>query len=412
MKKSNLNNYVLTFLDELEVFEDLNRGKDFKRNLQNALETFLLNETRENAFGVYKAFFDSYKITLPGETNPFADIIMLLEEYEKTAGTLIDNQRDHFIHSVNVFISGLGIYIQNEKYKEIFNDVICGREYKEAYQTKHEEFFYRWGIAALFHDIGYPIEIAVKQLNRFLRIVSDADGVDDRVKASIQYTNFEEIVAIKNIESIDEFTKTFRETYPTSAQIDMTNSLDLLAHRISQSLGTELKQTKRDLRYFTSKMAESDFIDHGYFSALIVMKWYSALIIMAKYKPEYFYWPVLDSATAILLHNYFKNVIRKEPYNHAPMRAEENPIAFLLILCDELQEWNREARGIKTKLKPGVGRVLIDVDSEQLLIDYISNISLGDSYCKDKITTFDALLDSRSIFSYGISVKNTVEDNE
>jgi len=403
---SNLSKYIDKFFDQLEVYEDLERGQNYKSYIKSSIDVFLKDETRDNAFGVYKAFFDIYRIALPGETNPFADIILLLEEYEKTAGTLIDSQRDHFIHSVNVFLSGLSIYIQNAKYREIFDRVICHGNYAEAYYTKHEEFFYRWGIASLLHDIGYPIEIIVKQLNRFLRIVSDADGKDGQVVASINYTNFEELVGIKYVPDIASFTKTFREKYTSSAQIDLTNSVDLLSHRIHESLGTSLIQTRKDLKAFNTKMAQSDFIDHGYFSALIVLKWYSALILMKGYKPEYFYWPVLDSACAILLHNYFKNVIMKEPYNHGPMKADENPIAFLLIFCDEMQEWNREAKGIKTKTLPGVNNVYMDISDDMVDIRYLSNESLYEGFSEIRRNTFYSLLDISQLFENGIVVKN------
>jgi hypothetical protein len=36
--------------------------------------------------------------------------------------------------------------------------------YPYSYDTRHEEFFYRWGLASLFHDVGYPVEIIGKQI--------------------------------------------------------------------------------------------------------------------------------------------------------------------------------------------------------------------------------------------------------
>jgi len=65
---------------------------------------------------------------------------------------------------------------------------------------------------------------------------------------------------------------------------------------------------------FVHVMARCGFIDHGYYSALIVLKWYGYPIQAAAYKPESFYWPVLDSASAILIHNCYENMLQKKPF--------------------------------------------------------------------------------------------------
>ena len=70
------------------------------------------------------AFFDSYRIKLEGSTNPFIDLLDMLRAYEERAATLIEKQRDHYIHSVNVFILGLCIYSQNKNYRLSFDRVV------------------------------------------------------------------------------------------------------------------------------------------------------------------------------------------------------------------------------------------------------------------------------------------------
>ena len=71
---------------------------------------------------------------------------------------------------------------------------------------------------------------------------------------------------------------------------------------------------------------------------------------MTKGDPARFYNAIVDSAGAILLHNYYRNVILKD-FTHRPLNAEEYPIAYLLMLCDELQEWNRAGYGIIEKYR-------------------------------------------------------------
>ena len=346
---SNLSPFVDRFFDQLSLAADLQEGHSYKSFLRGAVSTFLSGETPETAFAVYRAFFDSYRITLPGKNDPFIDLVDILRSYEATAATLIDKQRDHFIHAVNVFLTGLSIYAENEAYRKAFDSAVPEKDYIYAYQTPHEEFFFRWGVAALFHDVGYPVEIVGHQINRFIRMVADADGDEVRIKAQIRFENFSELNHIREVVPKRPFTRAYYDAYESCSYIDLLTPNDLLAHHVHQTLGTDLMETKKAVDRFVDDMAASGFIDHGYYSAMIILKWYGYAIQMSGDHPERFYWPILDSATAILLHNYYRNVLQKKPFNLGPMAAQKNPIAFLLILCDELQEWNREAHGILTR---------------------------------------------------------------
>jgi hypothetical protein len=148
---NNLEQYVEHFFNELELFEDVSRGHCYKSFIRQAVTDFLDSETKETAFAVYRAFFDSYRITLAGSTNPFIDLLDVLKSYEENAAVLIDKQRDHYIHSVNVFILGLCIYAQNRNFRAAFDAANLDREkYPYSYDTMHEEFFYRWGFPRCF----------------------------------------------------------------------------------------------------------------------------------------------------------------------------------------------------------------------------------------------------------------------
>ena len=94
--------------------------------------------------------------------------------------------------------------------------------------------------------------------------------------------------------------------------------MDLLAYAIYNTLGVDLNAVHKALTGFVDTMAKYGFIDHGFYSAIIVLKWYGYLIQSCSYKPAYFFYPVLDSASAILLHNYYKNVIMKAAFQQGP----------------------------------------------------------------------------------------------
>ena len=402
---SNLSQFTEGFFAALEMREDVENGHSYKAYISEAVRRFLENETQENAFAVYRAFFDSYRITLPGKSDPFIDLVDVLRSYEATAATLIDKQRDHFIHSVNVFLCGLAVWQENPRYRAAFEKAIPEEGFTGAYTTKYEEFFYRWGIAALFHDVGYPVEIVGHQINRFIRMVADADGDEVRVRAQIRYENFSELNHIREVVAKRRFTRAFYDAYESCSYIDLLTPLHLIAHRIHHCFGTDLEQTKTALARFVDDMAASGFIDHGYYSALIILKWYGYAIQRAKEDPRRFFWPVVDSATAILLHNYYRNVLQKGVFALGPMKAEDDPVAFLLILCDELQEWNREAHGILTRTFTLADTVNLSLREDYLAATFVTRKGrLPANFCAEKKELLHTVLDVDAIFPLGLDV--------
>ncbi len=146
---SDMRRLVEVFFDELEVFEDKERGHCYKIFMYQAIREFLDNETKETALAVYRTFFDSYRIVLKGSSNPFIDLLDVLKSYEENAAVLIDKQRDHYIHSVNVFLLGLCVYAGNARFRAAFEKTVMDKkEYPFSYDTRNEEFYYRWGLAS------------------------------------------------------------------------------------------------------------------------------------------------------------------------------------------------------------------------------------------------------------------------
>jgi len=402
---NHLEKYVESFFNELEVFEDVSRGHNYKTYMRQAVLEFLANETKETAFAVYEAFFDSYRITLDGETNPFIDLLDVLKSYEENAATLIDKQRDHYIHSVNVFLLGLSIYIQNQNFRAAFDTANLNKEiYPYSYDTKHEEFFYRWGIASLFHDVGYPVEIIGRQIGKFMDFATNVDG-GIKVTSHLEFDNFEQLNSIEEIIPKREFTKAYYESYDSCVYVDLLKPVDLIAHKLHIALDADLKKVKENLDRFVFVMAKNGFIDHGYYSAIIVLKWYGFLIQSCKYKPEYFYYPVLDSASAILLHNYYKNVMMKPPFSKNSLSPKTHPVAYLLMLCDELQEWNREAYGIIDKKRTHAAEASIVISDQRLNVTYIAKQgTLPEQFSAEKEEMLRKLLDMDALFGGGFSV--------
>lgn len=148
----------------------------------------------------------------------------------------------------------------------------------------HEQQVIRnWIVTALFHDVGYGVEMLKRQINH------------------LSFFETEVVVDLKK--KIDE-------------KLDELEKKLCIDSRIC--LNQYLLQTKagvfQDLKRF----------DHGIISAL--------QIVYLVEKPDQKWWQDMNMAIeAAALHNYSK---AKIDHNKAPL-------AFLLFLCDHLQEWDR-----------------------------------------------------------------------
>ena len=401
----NVSQYVDIFFEELEMYEDKARGHFYKPFLHQAILAFLHNENKTTAFEVYKTFFSSYRIAVGEGGNAFSDLLDTLKSYEENAATLIKKQRDHYVHSVNVFILGLCIYARNAAYREAFDQAVLDKKrYPYSYGTRHEEFFCRWGLASLFHDVGYPVEIIGRQAEQFMNFATDVDGAEEKVKAYLAYRIFAELNSIVKIANAANFAAPFYKAYPNAASLDPFKPLDLLSAKLASSLGVPLGIAKARLDGFTDVMAECGFIDHGFFSAIIVLKWYGYLIQKCGFRPEYFYYPVLDSASAILMHNFYRNVLTKAPFSLPPLSAETHPVAYLLILCDELQERNREAYGFVDKKRTLAGEASMRIGTGFSATYLTQKGTLGETFAAEKEALLRELLDLDEIFTDGFYI--------
>lgn len=372
--------------------------------LRSTVLTFYGDETDANAHKVYRAFLSMFGLFMPDGDKDFIDLLELLHDYEETAATLIDKQRDHFVHSVNVFLTGIAIYAGNGPFRRAFAKNDAGSVYMEPASS----FLFRWGLASLFHDIGYPVEIVGNQINRYIRIVTDADGDDVKVQARLSYDHFSEIDHIVEISPPEAYAANLiADAKAHGCAVDASRPIDLMSYRIFSDLHIDYAQLRDALLHFVERMGETGFIDHGYYSALILLKWCGYMLQKKGADPKFLYGPVLDSCTAILLHNYYKNALMKEPFSLGALCPSDMPIAFLLILCDELQEWNRMARGILTKTFILAESVNLSITDRYLGVNYVTRDGLlPESFGQKKVEFFRTVINAPSLFPLGIDVDN------
>ena len=427
MSENNLKKYINEFFNQLTLYDDHYNNHLYKGLLKAGVDVFLEKETAYNAYEIYQTFFMIYQITaenksdnvndhsIVNEPNTLLDLVKIMKKYEENTGDLIEKQRDHFIHSVNVFLLGLAVYSQNKNYREAFKSYVLSSPYKKYYRIddefSHEEFLYRWGVASLFHDIGYPVEIIGKQLNKFIndgvKSISSTYGAD----TAIDFKDFNEFNTIVKIDP--NFADEYTQNYPKAKFLNLFKPTDIMAQKIATDFtNVNVNDVSKHLDNFVNIMGESGFIDHGFFSSILVLNSYGYLIQKYAKSHDFFFYPIVDSATAILLHNYYRNVLQKKPFDLPALHPKQSPLAYLLILCDELQEWNRQPFGIKDKKRSHVNDLNIIIDEYRLEVDYIvKSGSMGLGFSEDKEELLKNVLSIPSIFRKGLLVFTDVKQD-
>ncbi|MCL2115545.1 MAG: RyR domain-containing protein [Methanobrevibacter sp.] len=424
-KNKGLISYVSQFFEILEINDDKVNRHFYRKFMKEAVLDFLNDESQEKASDIYKLFFEIYQITSMrmsdqkkedlGKTEPnyILNLLDTLRKYEESAESLIERDIDIYVHSVNVFILGLAIYANNETFREVFmsqtinNDKYQGTnydKYQDAFETNHEEFFYRWGITSLFHDIAYPLEIINEEMKKFINDSVDSLHGKNEVEILINFKNFDNFNSIykKN----PDFGEYYRELYDEANFLDLFRPLDILAHKLYLTFGKNvgLCEIKDELDNYIKVMGQENFLNHGYFSAIIVLLIYGYLIQKYERKSSYFFFPVADSATAILLHKFYDKVFMKN-YDVGRLNLVDSPLTFLLILCNILENWDKNYDDVKTSIRKKDNEFTIDLSEKRIDIEYIiKNGALSTEEIRKKEKYIYKVLDIQSMFSQGLSI--------
>ncbi len=320
--------------------------------LERELGNFIDSGTAEDAYTVYYCFLEMFI----GRYGASQSMIELLSEFESNASSLLMKHRDHYSHSVYVFALGLAIYENNAKYRKIFRsfykDMLGFRkgESEESKAAKTACFFLEyWGLTSLFHDIGYPFEIPFEQIMSYFEVDKKKRG-----KGTI-YLSFH------NIQTLTALNKDARARFGDMYERDFKTTDELLAYDITSKLGIAYGfDEEYMLGKLRSKPVEPNengyFMDHAYFSSARLCR--ELLETIGSQRGiESITKAHIDVLSAIMLHNsLFKFAIAYylESYRKPALKAKLHPLAYMLMICDELQCWDRTAygRNSRTELHP------------------------------------------------------------
>ena len=313
--------------------------------LERELEKFIDSGVAEDAYTIYYCYLEMFF----GHYGKSKKMVELLSEFESNGSALLMKHRDHYSHSVYVFALGLAIYETNAVFRKTFKTFYGFDPSDENTSQDHAAaccFLEFWGLTSLFHDIGYPFELPFEQIMSYYEVDGGKRGAGGPY---IAYHDMDSVTALGN-----EAKQHFQKLYGR----DFSSTEDLFACGITQKLGAAYGFTEASIRrtIHDKPVAPNDFgyfMDHAYFSSARLYR-----EIVNSLGIENVCAMHIDALTAILLHNsLFKFAISfyKNPNKYkGPLRMDLHPLAFLLMLCDELQCWDRTAygRNSRTELHP------------------------------------------------------------
>ena len=363
------------FFDNLRLTDagDPVRAESDKVCFRKSLERFLSSGSKEDAFVVYFCFSEIFKLFGEGYDNT-QKLLEMLSDHEYHSGELLSKHRDHYSHSVYAFALGLAVYAGDPVYRKVFNG-FYGAESDEAAYYK---FLHLWGMSALFHDIGYPFQLAHEQIKNY---TEEIWGKKNPLNPFVSFGNLENFTAIP---------KPAAERIKTKLGLkkEFSNLDELLAYGLNLREGYDEKTVTELLRQRILHPAQ--FMDHGYFSAVILVK---QLLAQDGFR---FDREVLDVLTAILLHNSLNKY--DLPASH-PIALEEHPLCYLLMLCDELQNWDRLAYGKISKRDPIAWDIELEIRENEVKAKYVfESCAITDEHGKKRLNkAFEEIQDGEFV---------------
>jgi hypothetical protein len=255
--------------------------------------------------------------------------------------------RDHVVHALLTYI--LGIYV-NERFLKMRNIPIVNT--------------FQWKIAGMFHDVGYPIQIAKDLMSPF---ADEINQITYSLGFPTSTVSFRVVpIGLEQLQNGRTSLGLFQSAFD-NWQIDI------------------------DAQQHYQRMINTGDVCHGIISAMAIIhiidlmyqkhnpsRNHGALIIGGhNWNESYFENDVVPACAAIFLHN-----LPSDHFMNARINADVAPLPFLLRLCDTLQDWGRPSQTHPKGLSPKMfdidvqdGKLIFHVQSKEKIEHYSELLS-------------------------------------
>lgn len=300
-------------------------GSEYRRetrdDYQIALET------------IKELWLDVGKVKYPEIQRRLEDILLRSTEY-----------RDHFLHQFQVFLLGACII------DKLYANEKCIKEFRKRYKCPIEK---AWVFASTYHDFNYSIQQYDIWIEDFWKLALNVSET------------------AKELSSLRLDAAFIRENYL------------LKTEEICKSLQISMDNT--DMNFFYEQVVKRR--NHGLLSALSLLK-----LFENKRSQVLDHSALVQAAVAIAIHDFdvwrallggkggqddpwYCNFAQKKYLRN--LQFSKDPLPFLLIFCDTVQEWGRVGKNYK-KSEPLLEDIAID--SAEILV----SISVKDDQFYDE----------------------------
>ncbi len=387
--------YHAMYADESVTNPDAQRRTDFLCFFQ-AVSRLLNDPVTDNAFDVYFCYAELFHVFGEGYAE-VRKVLELLCSHEEQAGKLSARHRDHYVHSALIFAIGLAFYAGKPQLRAAFDAKAHG-----GFRNNAEEFLFTWGLSALFHDIGYPYELAHNEIREYNKnLIAEFDALSGSPTfPTVTYKN------------LSDFEKTGFDFYAGEVFYPVgTDKIGLLTDELTAISGLK-PQELHDLVCSLPKLGTH--CDHGYFGTMLL----ADLILKGKLTAPIFA-AYGNALCAILFHNQLsRQLVDKGLFGtDNKLSADVAPYTYLLLVCDALQNSGRECYGYNQKTTNYPFDCIIDVDNDEgLRLNYLyDNASTADfEYASNGILKDLSYLELTKCFGGALTVtasrgKNSVK---
>lgn len=361
---------TLSFL--VRQFDGRNKAKESLTNLKSLTDTWVrvlidaiyflrINDSREKHFfikagsDVKKATMRESDVAASAQSNVYgieelASYFKQFEQFESTLYGADEYYRDHVTHLLNVWFIGLNIL---EKHGESFrmrvmedakiknapdlesarNMQLSEGEPKTYPCLSTAELSAMWTIIALTHDLGYPLEKVEKVNDELEKMLSKFGKIGfSRSRFSFE-TQHDHLVRF---------------------MLNLISSVAKVSPEDKRNWRTHARS-----KYYAKFSKSWESFDHGIVSSLILLKSLTFFI-----EVDY----CMDLAQPIKIEDARQFAIRSEILHaiasHTTPKIyhlSTNNLPFLLVLCDDIQEWSRPTFGdMKSGIKGNARSVIIE----------------------------------------------------